>query len=180
MIEKGFTSKENNPVILSTIHSSKGKEYEDVYLLDVYDGRFPSSIPNLFSRSKDNSDGEQEERRLFYVGITRAKNHLYLFKIKDLPSSFVSELFPDVRENTYRSDEVFRESKRVNCAKCSEEILQIIDQQDHKALDSFGRRWVRCEECGEVKLEKDFSSYGGANHINLGICLDCARKHPGY
>ena len=65
LIQKGFYSKANNAVILSTIHSSKGLEYDSVYMVDVYDGRFPSSRPNIFSRSKDNADGEQEDRRLF-------------------------------------------------------------------------------------------------------------------
>ena len=60
--------------------------------------------------------------------------------------------------------------------KCKEEILQIIDQQEYQARDSESRRWVRCEICGEVKLDKDFSSYGGPNHLNLGICAACARK----
>ncbi len=95
LIQKGFCSKSNDAVILSTIHSSKGLEYDSVYMVDVYDGRFPSSRPNIFSRSKDNADGEQEERRLFYVGITRAKNKLSLFDIKGRKSTFIDQLFPE-------------------------------------------------------------------------------------
>jgi DNA helicase-2/ATP-dependent DNA helicase PcrA len=75
LIQNDIYSKANNAVILSTIHSSKGLEYDCVYMVDVYDGRFPSSRPNIFSRSKDNADGEQEERRLFYVAITRAEQN---------------------------------------------------------------------------------------------------------
>lgn len=95
LIQKGFYSKSNDAVILSTIHSSKGLEYDSVYMVDVYDGRFPSSKPNIFSRSKDNADAEQEERRLFYVGITRAKNRLSLFGIKGRKSTFIDQLFPE-------------------------------------------------------------------------------------
>ncbi len=95
LLQKGFYSKVNNAIILSTIHSSKGLEYDSVYIIDVYDGRFPSSKPNIFSRSKDNADGEQEERRLFYVGITRAKNKLSLFSIKERKSTFIDQLFPE-------------------------------------------------------------------------------------
>ena len=90
-------------VVLSTIHSSKGLEYDSVYMVDVYDGRFPSSRPNVFSRSKDNADGAMEERRLFYVGITRAKNYLHLFGIRNKPSSFIDELFPE--ETAHRREE---------------------------------------------------------------------------
>lgn len=84
-------------IILSTVHSSKGLEYDTVYMVDVFDGRFPSSRPNKIRGSKDNADAEQEERRLFYVGITRAKNNLCLFNIENKKSTFIEELFPDVR-----------------------------------------------------------------------------------
>ena len=94
-MQQGFDSEDPNAIVLSTIHSSKGLEYDTVYMVDVYDGRFPSSRPNIFSRSKDNADGEQEERRLFYVGITRAKNRLTLFGIKGRDSIFLDQIFPE-------------------------------------------------------------------------------------
>ena len=97
LTKQGFVSNSNNAVILSTIHSSKGLEYDRVYMVDVYDGRFPSSKPDIFNRSKDNANGEQEERRLFYVGLTRAKNFLHLFSIEGRPSKFIDELFPEIR-----------------------------------------------------------------------------------
>lgn len=81
-----------NPVILSTIHSSKGLEYDSVYLVDIYDGKFPSDRESYFTMSKDSSDLTQEERRLFYVGITRTKNLLTLIHIKERNSCYISEL----------------------------------------------------------------------------------------
>ena len=103
---QGFN--EESKIILSTIHSSKGLEYDNVYIVDVFDGRFPSSMPNVFSRSKDNADGEQEERRLFYVGITRAMNSLHLFNIKGKKSTFVESLFPELHQNQLATREVLR------------------------------------------------------------------------
>jgi DNA helicase-2/ATP-dependent DNA helicase PcrA len=108
LIQQGFCA-DDSTVILSTIHSSKGLEYDRVYMVDVYDGRFPSSRPNIFSRSKDNEDGEQEERRLFYVGITRAKNFLQLFSIKGRDSTFVDELFPEIKEIQPKEREIYRQ-----------------------------------------------------------------------
>lgn len=84
----------NSNIVLSTIHSSKGMEFDTVYIFDVYDGRFPSSAANLFYRSKDAANGEQEERRLFYVAMTRAKNHLHLIRIENEQSVFIDSLFP--------------------------------------------------------------------------------------
>ena len=57
---------------LSTIHQAKGLEFEVVFIIMLCDGLFPSA------RSTESNDGEEEERRLFYVSITRAKNELYL------------------------------------------------------------------------------------------------------
>jgi len=57
---------------LSTIHQAKGLEFDVVFVIMLCDGLFPSG------RSVETPDGEEEERRLFYVAITRAKNELYL------------------------------------------------------------------------------------------------------
>jgi DNA helicase-2/ATP-dependent DNA helicase PcrA len=59
-------------LVLSTIHSAKGLEWQCVFVIWIVDGRFPS----IYSFSED--EGLEEERRLFYVSVTRAKRHLYL------------------------------------------------------------------------------------------------------
>ena len=62
---------ETETLVLSTIHSAKGLEWEAVFIIGLADGRFPHA--SAFA-------GEQweEERRLLYVAATRAKKHLYL------------------------------------------------------------------------------------------------------
>jgi len=57
---------------LSTIHQAKGLEFDVVFVIMLCDGLFPSA------RSIESLEGEEEERRLFYVAITRARNELYL------------------------------------------------------------------------------------------------------
>ncbi len=65
-------SKDEDYVILSTIHSAKGQEWDIVYVLNVADGNFPSE----FSTGKP--EMIEEERRLLYVAMTRARNELHL------------------------------------------------------------------------------------------------------
>lgn len=69
-VEEGAEPDEK--LTLSSIHQSKGLEWRAVFVLWLAEGRFPTP-PSLKSR-----DGEEEERRLFYVSVTRAKDELYL------------------------------------------------------------------------------------------------------
>ena len=70
------TKRDTNPdpeqIRLSTIHQAKGLEFDVVFVMMLCDGLFPSS------RAIESPGGEEEERRLFYVAVTRAKTELYL------------------------------------------------------------------------------------------------------
>lgn len=78
--------------ILSTIHASKGLEYDTVYLMDVTDGILPAQmLKNPEKASGEELENYEEERRLFYVGATRAKSELYVFTTGK-PHSFCKEL----------------------------------------------------------------------------------------
>jgi len=71
--------------ILSTVHSAKGLEYDRVFLMDAVDGIMP--------KTGDDVDGN-EERRIFYVAMTRAKNELNIFDLSGTASaSFCEEVF---------------------------------------------------------------------------------------
>lgn len=94
-------SDKDCPFILSTMHASKGLEYDTVYLLDVMDGILPEKVlANPRTASKEELETYEEERRLFYVGVTRAKNQLNVFTMNK-PSKFCSELLGkrNLREN---------------------------------------------------------------------------------
>jgi len=64
--------KEKNFLTISTIHSAKGLEWEVVFIMNVVEGYFPSYY------SLKNEEQLEEERRLFYVAVTRAKERLYI------------------------------------------------------------------------------------------------------
>ena len=81
------------PFIISTIHSSKGLEYDTVYLMDVVDGILPEKVPADVRRAAGaEQEALEEERRLFYVGVTRARKHLNVFATGG-KSLFADELF---------------------------------------------------------------------------------------
>src|SRR6185312_1941354 len=65
-------TNEKEAVNLSSVHQAKGLEFHTVFVIWLTDGMFPSS------RSLDTRDALEEERRLFYVAITRARDELYL------------------------------------------------------------------------------------------------------
>ena len=83
-----MNSKNNaHSLALSTIHSAKGLEFENVYIIDLVDGEFPS-ISSIESMEKGNLKPIEEERRLFYVGMTRAKKHLTLLTSKTIGEKY--------------------------------------------------------------------------------------------
>jgi DNA helicase-2/ATP-dependent DNA helicase PcrA len=91
---------ETDAIKLTTVHQAKGLEYDVVFLIGLADGQFPGR------RSIEAGDVE-EERRLFYVAVTRARNELYLSFPKiasrpgpggmmNTPSRFLAELAPNL------------------------------------------------------------------------------------
>lgn len=93
-----------NSVALATLHSSKGLEYETVYIVDVNEGLMPYKKAVL--------DPEiEEERRMFYVGMTRAKRDLHLFSVKNLNnkelevSRFIKEAQLEPKEDITKAGE---------------------------------------------------------------------------
>lgn len=98
----GSMTKQKPELLLSTIHSSKGLEYDRVFLLDMAEGILPSvqkppeGKKGTGSGRKAEKDRElyEEERRLFYVAMTRARKELYIFTFEDgSTSSFSREIF---------------------------------------------------------------------------------------
>lgn len=139
LLRRGFEAKPGNLLTLSTIHTSKGLEYDSVYMVDVYDGRFPSSRPDIFCRSKDSANGEQEERRLFYVGITRAKNHLHLLEIAGRPSSYIDELFPEQKALRLQKEADQRKTqieKQVRTPHKAAPFMRVEIDRNNSLLDS--------------------------------------------
>ncbi|MGH7227977.1 MAG: ATP-dependent helicase [Nitrospiraceae bacterium] len=93
------SGRDDERLVLSTIHSAKGLEWQCVFVIWVVDGRFPSAYSFMTEEELE------EERRLFYVAVTRAKRHLYLTYpinvydkstgvVLSKPSRFLDEVSP--------------------------------------------------------------------------------------
>lgn len=114
----------NCPLILSTIHSSKGLEYDTVYLMDVVDGIFPEKvIKDMRNASREDVKIYEEERRLFYVGATRSKNHLNVFTIAK-QSSFGEELFDLSAEDYEEFCNSIRVTQKISHKKYGPGVVQ--------------------------------------------------------
>ena len=110
---------EDDVVTLMTMHSAKGLEFPIVFLVGMEEGLFPHQ--NSFNEE----DGIEEERRLCYVAITRAKERLYISNAKsrmmygqtnrNMPSRFIEEIdsglvekdFPEVTEKVIHKEEMY-------------------------------------------------------------------------
>jgi len=115
-IIQNHRNSEENRFVLSTIHSSKGLEYESVFLLDVFDGTLPSkAVPN--PASQDEIKQYEEDRRLYYVGITRAKNELYIFNCRNTESIFTSEVLNSLPQEIVDADSVVAVFKQGFCGR---------------------------------------------------------------
>lgn len=129
--------KEDDAITLMTFHSAKGLEFKVVFMVGMEEGLMPHS--NAFCEE----NGIEEERRLCYVGITRAKERLYLTNAKmrmlygkdmmNPPSRFISEISSEYIESN------IAEEKKVN-----KELLYDSENEDYKSGEvvnhlSFGR-----------------------------------------
>ncbi|MCX6826789.1 MAG: ATP-binding domain-containing protein, partial [candidate division Zixibacteria bacterium] len=164
---------------LMTLHAAKGLEFHSVYMVGLEDGLFP------LGRAIENPMELEEERRLFYVGATRAKRNLYIsmaamrnrFGMTDsIPSRFLKELPPalievlDLRRFRHHESEVSSsiqavrkreqsQPKEVHYEYEEEELLRVGRIVQHPA---FGRgKVVKAEGSGEgLRLEIYFAGVG--------------------
>ena len=156
----------------STVHSAKGREADYVVVLDLKDGRwgFPSRIEDnsLLELVLPPSSGRTypfaEERRLFYVAITRARIGAYLVTDPKWPSTFVTEL----RQQSGRLRQL--DARAPECPRCHRGRLRVMN-------GSRGQFWG-CTEywseppCGYKKDIETAKEPGG------GFCIRCKAALP--
>lgn len=137
---------EYNVVKVMTIHTSKGLEFDTVFVPGLVEGQFPSNRLR-------NEDEYEEERRLLYVAITRAKNMLYLstYRKRDArfyarPSAFLSDIDTDLLDCINDSRIVIRGESEQMLPKA---VFEVGDKVEHKV---FGKGEI-------VKIDKVTQTY---------------------
>ena len=143
---------DSNALTLMTLHSAKGLEFDTVFLCGLEEGIFPHN------RSLDAPSEMEEERRLMYVGITRAKKNLYLSYAKRRkmwgeykyynPSRFISEIpndLIDYNESSYSdSSSSYNQNATFKKAVDSIKTRQLDENPDGsiKSTTSFGKGFI--------------------------------------
>lgn len=147
-------------VTLMTMHSAKGLEFEDVFLVGMEEGLFPSK------RSIEEDGQTEEERRLCYVAITRAKQHLYLTNTKKrtlygsttftMPSRFIDEI----------PDTLFSEDSIDNKENRGQNTQNAWLDSEYKRVETYLSNRNRVSETVERKVKP-----------NIGVSVDSFLKN---
>ena len=126
MAEVDNMNESENRVVLMTLHSAKGLEFPYVYLSGMEDGLFPSSMSIL----SDDADAVEEERRLCYVGITRARERLTMTAARQRMTN--------------------GETRFSKLSRFVEEIPpMLLDRQNQKSMFARGGSWAEGQESGK-------------------------------
>ena len=159
-------TEDGNVVTLMTLHSAKGLEFPVVFMVGMEEGIFPHNMSIM-------EDNIEEERRLCYVGITRAKEKLYLTNAKrrmlygkdqmNVPSRFIAEIKDDLLEK----NEINKEEKIIKkgemYTKDNSDIVKgsVIDHTEYglgAVIDVSGSLITVAFKCGVKKLMKNHKS----------------------
>lgn len=175
------SSEDTGKITLMTLHTAKGLEYPVVFLTGMEQGTFPHS------RSMDNESELSEERRLAYVGITRAKQRLYLTyasvrsqwgdAMDMIPSQFLDEIPEDlIHWNSkkpsydYDSDDDFDDEVDDfdDDFDYDDDFIDDFDDSDASRTSFGSRAHKSSSSLKSAKTRKKSSSYGSSSRTSYG------------
>jgi len=176
-VDRAHTTKNRDAVNLVTIHSAKGMEFDTVFVVGVDDG----TLPHFSARGREDTE---EERRMLYVAITRAKNGLYVTYPKARvsqgkrynlrPSRFLKELDSAEDLDVSKSKPpvfipvALPNMKTTESLRAEAEAARTANPAG-PWLDSSGNRWAVCMHCST--LTRDWWSLDG--NTNICKCNNC-------
>lgn len=167
-------SDEGDGIILSTIHSSKGREFDSVILCDCRNGLLPSVTEpeNCKFFSEDELRIREEDRRLFYVAVTRAKNELEIITYRRIMGE-LSDGFDYV--NVFAGKNLYVSEKGMSAVKPVRKIVtkeQLDGYTEGTAVyhKSFGEGVITGRSGGFAEVR--FIRYQLPKKIDLTVCIE--------
>ncbi len=191
-LDIGDTLPDDNSINLMTVHKAKGLEFDQVFLIHLTDRRWgggyerskiklPYGIIKYEVVRPFNSINE-DDRRLFYVALTRAKRDLYLSYTKENPTAFIAEIKPELINNikpevSFNQEALlsfFQEHKPIIREKSFENYLRNYLKTTYQLSPTHLNSYLNCPLCFyyrtilRVPLAKSrLASYGSAVHYAL-------------
>ena len=169
---------ETDAVQVLTVHKSKGLEYDVVFVPNMENGEFPSKnvngrkywhvLSNYFNEIKDKFESDiEDERKLFYVAITRAKNWLYLsYEVsKNRPSDFLMDIMDSQYLDIDRNE--LLEIKKMIAENAKSYPKDDKEKSDSKSMDKSIRDVIRM-----VRKEIVDDLYAAGHFVHGGAFLE--------
>ena len=148
---------DNDAVQLSTIHASKGKEWDVVFLIDVVADVLPGRL----------SDDIEEERRLAYVGITRAAKQLYISRYEGELAPMISEFWTEMAEGKKASENKIR-----GCSLSFLEVFNLALQRAEKETEKEAQAsFIGLNREHPPTLHSEEQNFTTTPHIMVGNLL---------
>ncbi|MHA1492182.1 MAG: ATP-dependent helicase, partial [Promethearchaeota archaeon] len=177
-VYSGAQKTKEKPIVLSTIHRAKGLEWRVVFIPMLCEDFFPSS------RVVGDAEGFEEERRVFYVAITRAKDQLYLLSpaivqtYRGPLTTRVSQFISELNSNSYKKSSVKFKSKKKK---------EKIDENAKKPLFTIASDLLNQKEKPKIiekretpprieKIEKIEKKAPKSKEVKIRYCQVCGKK----
>ena len=174
-MEKAYVTYGNRKMNFMTVHQSKGLECDYIILLNCNGGTvgFPSQISDSpilkYVLSEPDAYAFSEERRIFYVGITRAKKHTWVLYDINNPSPFVLEFVKTLKPDTKPGDYIPEEER---CPRCHCGRIKVV--KTGKAVNGNPYSVLTCSN------EKYGCDYRETKFVNLNSTYRIPRKKVGF
>ncbi len=131
------------------------------------------AYPRILKRSKAYYDKAQENKKKEYEKLIARANTSKIIERRNQAEAGVYNYTPtSSNTNEHKMSNSDDDTSR-NIGY--NDVKDKFTQQTEQIRDRFGKRWVKCKICGEIKRDTEFSMYGGAE-VNLGECRDCAQQ----
>jgi DNA helicase-2/ATP-dependent DNA helicase PcrA len=167
--------EKKNAVTLMTIHSAKGLEYPVVFITGLEEGLFPISTSTLYE------DELEEERRLFYVAITRAMNKLYIsfanqryrhgLQSYQMKSRFLKEVLEDFKEDHFIYDglKIFTSKKKEANKYSRQDSPVAIRYEYYKEKKKYREEFPEDDKFPDIKegVSVDHNTFGKGTVISV-------------